>query len=161
MALDIDKAFDSVNHLFLITALEKYGFKEDFIKWIQILIQNQDIEGQQDINGGTTTNYFKLEKGTREDDTVLGYLFILLEIAFLFIMQNENINGLNIFENTFLYTAYADDATFFLKDEKSVVELMKTFDIFSTFFGLKPNKSKCEIAGLGALKGVKLWSGMY
>ena len=71
-------------------------------------------------------------------------------------MQNENINGLNIFENTFLYTAYADDTTFFLKDKKSVIELMKTFDIFSTFSGLKPNKSKCEIAGLGALKGVKL-----
>ena len=33
---------------------------------------------------------------------------------------------------------------------------MKTFDIFSTFSGLKPNKSKCEIAGLGALKRVKL-----
>ena len=33
---------------------------------------------------------------------------------------------------------------------------MKTFDIFSTFSGLKPNKSKCEIAGLGALKAVKL-----
>ena len=29
---------------------------------------------------------------------------------------------------------------------------MKTF---STFSGRKPNKSKCEIAGLGALKGVK------
>ena len=71
-------------------------------------------------------------------------------------MQNDNISGLNIFENTFLYTAYADDTTFFLKDKKSVKELMKTFDIFSTFFGLKPNKSKCEIAGLGALKGVKL-----
>ena len=36
------------------------------------------------------------------------------------------------------------------------MELMRTFDIFSTFSGLKPNKSKCEIAGLGALKGVKL-----
>ena len=71
-------------------------------------------------------------------------------------MQNENINGLNIFENTFLYTAYADDTTFFLKDKKSVIELMKTFDIFSTFSGLKPNKSKSEIAGLGALKRVKL-----
>ena len=33
---------------------------------------------------------------------------------------------------------------------------MKTCDIFSTFSGLKPNKSKCEIAGFGALKGVKL-----
>ena len=71
-------------------------------------------------------------------------------------MQTENINGLDIFENTFLYTAYADDTTFFLKDEKSVIELMKTFDIFSTFSGLKSNKSKCEIAVLGALKGVKL-----
>ena len=34
------------------------------------------------------------------------------------------------------------------------MELMKTFDIFSTFSGLKPSKSKCEIADLGALKGV-------
>ena len=29
MTLDIEKAFCSVNHLFLITALRKYGFKED------------------------------------------------------------------------------------------------------------------------------------
>ena len=71
-------------------------------------------------------------------------------------MQNENINGLNIFEKTFLYTAYADDTTFFLKDEKSVIELMKTFDIFSIFSGFKTNKSKCEIAGSSALKGLKL-----
>ena len=49
MTLDIEKAFDLVNHLFLITALEKYGFKEDFIKWKQMLIQNQD---SCVINGG-------------------------------------------------------------------------------------------------------------
>ena len=74
------------------------------------------------INGGTTTNYLKLERSTREGDPISAYLFILvLEIAFLFIIQNKNINGLNIFENTFLYTAYADDTTFFLKDEKSVI----------------------------------------
>ena len=40
MTLDIEIAFDLVNHLFLITALKKYGFKKDFIKWIQILIRN-------------------------------------------------------------------------------------------------------------------------
>ena len=41
-------------------------------------------------------------------------LFILvLEIAFLFMMQNENIHDLNIFENSFLYTVYPDDTTFF------------------------------------------------
>ena len=53
MTLEIEKVFGLVNHLFLITALEKYAFKEDFIKWIQILIQNQE---SCVINGGTTTN---------------------------------------------------------------------------------------------------------
>ena len=95
--------------LVLITALEKCGFKEYFIKWIQILIQNHECCVS---NGGTTTNYFKLERGNRQDHPSSAYLFILvLEIAFLFIMQNKNINGFNVFENTFLYTAYADDTT--------------------------------------------------
>ena len=80
---------------------------------------------------------------------------LVLEIAFLFIMQNQNIISLNTLKKTFLYTAYADNTTFFLKDGKSVIELMKTFEIFSTFPGIKLNKSKYEIAGLGALKRVK------
>ena len=74
IALYIEKAFDLVNHLFLITALEKYGSKEDFIKWIQIIIQNQE---HCIISGGTATNYFKLERGTRQGGPILAYLFIL------------------------------------------------------------------------------------
>ena len=33
---------------------------------------------------------------------------------------------------------------------------MKAFDVFSTFSRLKPNKSKCKTADLGAMKEVKL-----
>ena len=42
MTLDIENAFHSVNHCFLIEVLEKYGFEKDFIKWIKILLQNQE-----------------------------------------------------------------------------------------------------------------------
>ena len=38
---------------------------------------------------------------------------------------------------------------FFLKDENSVSLLTKVFNKFSQFSDLKPNKSECEIAGLG------------
>ena len=79
-----------------------------------------------------------------------------MEIVFLFTKESKKINCLNIFDKTFLYTAYADDTTFFLKDTKSVIELMNIFDTFSKFSGLKPNKSKCEIAGIGVLKGVQV-----
>ena len=39
---------------------------------------------------------------------------------------------------------------------------MENFAGFSKFSGLKPNKSKREIAGLGGLKRVSiLWNGIY
>ena len=37
-----------------------------------------------------------------------------------------------------------------------VIELMNIVDTFPKFSGLKPNKSKCEIAGIGVLKGVQV-----
>ena len=58
--------------------------------------------------------------------------------------------------NTFLYTAYANDTTFFLKNLGSIKEFLNTISLFSSFSGLKPNLSKCEVAGIGLLKGVKV-----
>ena len=63
---------------------------------------------------------------------------------------------LNIFDHCYLYSAYADDATFFLKDVNSIKEMVSSFHIFSHFSGLRPNLNKCVIAGTGVLKGVKV-----
>ena len=57
-----------------------------------------------------------------------------------------------MFEKTFLYAAYADDSTFFLKYKN----LLNTINYFSSFMGLKRNLSKCEKTGIGALKAVKV-----
>ena len=128
--------------------------EKDFIKWIKILLLNQE---SCMVNGGATTNYVKLEKGTRQGDSISAYLFIIvLEIVFLFTKGSKKINGLNMFDKTFLYNAYADDTTFFLEDIKSVIESMNIFDTFLKFSGLKTNKSKREIAGIGAVKGVQV-----
>ena len=75
------KSFQLGSHLFLITALEKYGFKENFIKWIQILIQNQE---SCVINGETPTNYFKLERGARQEPS--NFSIYIYKITFLCIM---------------------------------------------------------------------------
>ena len=149
VTVEIEKAFDSINHCFLIKVFEKYGLEKNFIKWIKILLQNQE---SCIVKEGATTNYFKLEKGTRQGEQISAYLFILVwENVFLFTQDSKKINGLNMFDKTFLYPAYADDTTL------SVVELMNIFDTFSKFSGLKPNESKCEIASIGALKGVQVW----
>ena len=40
IAMNIEKAFNSLDHNFLISALEKYGFGKNFILWTKILLKN-------------------------------------------------------------------------------------------------------------------------
>ena len=149
VTMDIEKAFDSLDHSFLISVLKKFGFGQNVITCIEILLKDPK---SCVINGGTTTQYFNLERGARQDDPVLAYLFILvIEILFRFVEKYPDKKGIEIFEHCFLYTAYADDTTFFLKDAQSIENLVEIFNTFSLFSGLKPNLTKCEIAGIGAL----------
>ena len=110
LTVDIEKAFDSFNRLFLVSAaLEKYGLKNDFIRWIKLLLKNQE---SCIINGGQTKNYIKLERSKIQGGALSAYLFILV---FFKTKTNPNIKSLNVCNNDFIYTAYATDTTFFYK----------------------------------------------
>ena len=62
LTVDIKKAFNSVNHSFLLAVLQKYCFGEWFLKWIQILIKNQETCV---VNGGITTKFLSIDRGAR------------------------------------------------------------------------------------------------
>ena len=63
---------------------------------------------------------------------------------------------MNIFKHEFLYTAFADDVTSFLKDRKSIIELVSVLNAFLNFSELKPNKTKCKSTVIGVLNGVQV-----
>ena len=143
-----------MDHVFLLAVLEKFGFGKSFMHWIEVILKNQE---SCVMNGGSTTGYFSLYRGARQGDPISAYMFILIqEILFISIRNNENIEGLSIFNNTYKLFAYADDTTFFLKNKDSVEFLLQTFKTFSMFSGLKPNASKCEICGIGVKRGEKV-----
>ena len=147
--MDIKKTFDSLDHSFLISVLKKIGFLENFIDWIKILFYKQE---SCVLSSGFTTKYFNLEEGAHQGVPISEYLFILvLEILFLLIKSDSSIKDMKVFDYVFLYTAFADDSTFFLKDLASVKKLL-IFSYYSKYSSLKPNFSKCEIAGNGSLK---------
>lgn len=107
------------------------------------------------INAGHTTKYFKLQKGARQGDPLSAYLFIIcMDVVFSMIENNTNVKGLTLLGHTFLYTAYADDSTFFIENLDSARHILETFKHFSRFSGLCPNYSKCELSGIGSKKGV-------
>ena len=75
-----------------------------------------------------------------------------MEVLFTLIKKNEKTHGLDILHYRFLYSAYADDSTFFLRNIDSVMELARTFKEFLYFSDLSPNMFKCEIAAIGSLE---------
>ena len=104
--------------------LIKLGFGNEFRKWIQILMKNPDSCA---INGGKTTSYFKLDRGTRQGDPISAYFFIIaFEAAFSLIKANPENEGQQFFGHAFLYSAYSDVLPF-LGHEKSATEVIKIF----------------------------------
>ena len=128
---DTEKAFDSLSHSFLLVCLKKDGYRNDFIKWAEMLLECQE---SCIINGGNPTKYFKLQKGARQGDPISAYLFILcLEIIFILIKANKRVKKINIFEYTYLCSAYARGYYFFLRDKRSIKELINTFATLSKY----------------------------
>ena len=60
VTVDFQKAFDSLNHNFILESCHKFGIPEVMLCWFRILLKNQE---SCVINAGTTTKYFKLERG--------------------------------------------------------------------------------------------------
>ena len=64
---------------------------------------------------------FHIKKGARQGDPTLAHLFVItLEVLFTLIKSKDNINGIDLYDYSFLFTANADDSIFFLKDIASV-----------------------------------------
>ena len=79
LTIDIEKAFDSVDCQVLINVLKTFGFEKNLIRWIRMLLKNEE---SCLINGGITTNYFKLERSTPQVDLISAYLFTLVFLFF-------------------------------------------------------------------------------
>ena len=70
--MDIEGAFDSLDHSFLISVFES------IIESIKILLYKQE---SCVLNGDFTTKYFNLEKVPRQGDPISAYLLILTCIS--------------------------------------------------------------------------------
>ena len=119
-----------------------FNFGENFRKWIRIIYNG----GKSCIaNNGFISECFHINRSTRQGDPISPLVFILcLEILFITLRSDENIKGFKIENNELKLTAYADDATYFMKNKQSTENLLKTIEEFSKISGLEVNRSKSE-----------------
>ena len=68
LAIDFEKAFDSISHQFLQKVLSSFGFGPSFQKWVKVLYTNTL---SCVLNEGGSTGYFKVERGVRQETLFL------------------------------------------------------------------------------------------
>ena len=148
VAIDFEKAFDSLSWNFLSNALRSFNFGNSFINWISVFYTNIS---SCVTNNGFSSPMFKVERGVRQGDPLSPYLFIIaLELLLIKIRNDPCIKGIKIDNTEVKLAAFADDLTTFLQDKGSLEHLFSILKAFEGCSGLKLNKDKTEAYWLGS-----------
>ena len=155
--LDFAKAFDSLEWVFMRETLQKFGFKKQFIRWINTMYS--DITGCI-INNGSISNPFRIHRGIRQGCPLSALVFVLaVEMLACRVRSDQHLKGYQIKLDgkncSIKICQLADDTTLFLKSKEEISRAMNIIEIFGTFSGLKLNRTKTDGIWLGKLKHTK------
>jgi hypothetical protein len=140
-SIDAEKAFDKIQHPFMIKALKKLGIEGMFL---DIIKATYDKPGENIIPNGKQLKPFPVKSGTRQGCLLSPLLFnIVLEFLSRAIRQEQEIKGIQIGKEEVKLPLFADDMILYLTDpKKSTKKLLEIINSFSKEAGYKINIQK-------------------
>ena len=93
-SVDFEKAFDSIEHPFILSTLESFGFGSQFIKWIETFLNGAE---SCVMNNGHTSGYFLWKEDAGKVTHFLHIsIYYLRRVFFIQIRKNNDIHGIKI-----------------------------------------------------------------
>jgi hypothetical protein len=139
--LDAKKAFDKIQHPFMIKLLERSGIQGPYLNMIKAIYSKPVVNIK--ING-EKLEAFPLKSGTRQGCPLSPYLCnIILEFLARAIRQRKEAKGIQIGKEEVKISLFADDMIVYISDPKnSTRELLNRINSFSEVPGYKFNSNK-------------------
>ena len=144
LSIDYSKAFDTVSPSAIVKAMNTLGFKKNFLEWVKIFLQDRKSCVK---NNNNISEFFKMERGVRQGCPLAPLLFLCtVELLGRSIRDDPNIRGVIIDKNRrpIKILQFADDTTFFLRDQIDFREVLSKIKQFAIFSGLHLNIQKCK-----------------
>ncbi|KAM9316655.1 proto-oncogene tyrosine-protein kinase ROS [Gastrophryne carolinensis] len=143
-SLDNEKAFDSIEWVYLWAVLAKFGLPAGFISYIKLLYDRPTARVR--VNG-CYSDPFVLQRGTRQGCPLSPLLFALaIEPLAIIIRNSPAIAGWRLGEIEEKISLYADDTLLYLADSyQSLEAALDTIGVFGRFSGLKVNWDKSSL----------------
>jgi retron-type reverse transcriptase len=120
ISTDAEKAYDKIQHHFMIKALRKLGIEG---RYLNIVKTTYDKLIANIILNGEKLKPFPLKPGTSQGYPLSPLLFsIVIEVLARAIRQEEEIKGIQICKETVKISPFADDTILYLKDSKNATQ---------------------------------------
>ena len=148
VCVDFEKAFDSLDHEFILNSLRYFGFGRKFIAYIKVMLTGFTATI---MHAGKLLEFFDLMRGARQGDPLAALLFILcVEVLAIRLREDPNISHYEMNHTIIQLILYADDLNCFIKlDETSLRAVIKILQEFKEISGLQVQLSKTQIVYLG------------
>uniref|UniRef100_A0A8C0RN13 RNA-directed DNA polymerase n=1 Tax=Canis lupus familiaris TaxID=9615 RepID=A0A8C0RN13_CANLF len=141
LSIDAEKAFDKIQHLFLIKTLQSVGIEGTFLNILKAIYEKPTANI---ILNGEALGAFPLRSGTRQGCPLSPLLFnIVLEVLASAIRQQKDTKGIQIGKEEVKLSLFADDIILYIENPKVYTpRLLEFIQQFGSVAGYKINAQK-------------------
>ena len=141
ISIDAEKAFDKIQHLFMIKTLSKVGIEGAFLNLMKAIYERPTANI---ILNGQKLRAFPLRSGIRQGCPLSTLVFnIVLEVLDTAIRQDEEIKGIQNGKEEAKLSLFADDVILYIEDPiDSTIKLLDLISEFGKIAGYKVNVQK-------------------
>ncbi|KAJ4436078.1 hypothetical protein ANN_18705 [Periplaneta americana] len=145
ISLDLEKAFDNIDHQYMYRVLERFNIPVVMLDTIRALYET--AHSKISVNGYLTTPV-KIEKGIRQGCPLSTILFaIIMEPCIRSIY--DYVSSISTNKNLHTVRAYADDISFLIQDPNHIHPIKKILSYHMEASGAKINYLKSSLLPLG------------
>ncbi len=144
--LDCSKAFDYVNHSYLIEILKRRDVGDNFLRFISCFLKGTS----KIIFNGSLSEELKIDRGVPQGETLSPFLFILAIDPLLNTIQNDDsIKGVKTGTRRVKVMAYADDLVLISETKEDLEKMLQHVKTYEKASNAKLNEKKSQLLSFG------------